>query len=100
MKKEFSIVLLFSLGSPFVHECSANFRSLLPIFYGFSSKLPEIAKFSIKLVTFCHFEYFSAFLLQNSVGGGGGNFQFSADFHEPTLSMTSYHVTQAINGHF
>ena len=39
MIKLFSIVLLFSRDSPFVHECSANFRSL---FDGFSSKLPEI----------------------------------------------------------
>ena len=52
MKKEFSIVLLFSRDSPFVHECLANFRSLL------------------------------------------------VDFHEYTLNMTSYHVTEAINGHF
>ena len=28
----------------------------------------------------------------------GGNFQFSTDFHEYALNMTSYHVTEAING--
>ena len=54
----------------------------LPIFYGFSSKLPEIAKFLLKIVTSCHFEY------------------FSADFHEYTLNMTLYHETEAINGYF
>ena len=30
----------------------------------------------------------------------GDNFQFSANFHEYTLNMTSYHVTEAINGIF
>ena len=68
MKKEFSIVLLFSRGTPFVHECSANFKSLfLSNFHCFSFKLPEITTFSLKIVIFCHFQYFSTFLVQNSV---------------------------------
>ena len=101
MKKKFLIVLLFSRGSPFVRECSANFRSFLPIFDGFSSKLPGIANFSLKIVIFYHFAYFSAFLVQNFVRGTTFNFRpMLADFHEYTLNMTSYHVTEAINGCF
>ena len=99
--KKFSIVLLFSRGSPFVHECSANFRSLFAHFYGFSSKLPGIANFSLKIVIFYHFGYFSTFLVQNFVQGATFNFRpILADFHEYTLNMMSYHVTEAINGNF
>ena len=67
------------------------------IFNGYSSKLPDIAKFSLKIVMYCHFEYFCSFLVQNSVRGGGGGgggegtFNFRpilADFHEYTLNMT------------
>ena len=75
----------------------------LPIFYAFLSKLPEIANFLAQNCDFCHFEYFSTFLVQNPVGGGGVTFNFwpiLADFHEYTLNMTSYHVTEAINGYF
>ena len=57
--------------------------------------------FSLKLWFFCHFEYFCSFLVQNSVrgGGGGGESTFSfrpilADFHEYTLNITSYHVSE------
>ena len=35
--------------------------------------------------------------------GGGATFNFRiilADFHKYTLNMTSYHVTEAINGYF
>ena len=103
MKKN-SIVLLFSRGSPFVNDCSANLGHFLPIFYGFSSEPPEIAKFLLKILIFCHFEYFSTLLVQNFVGGGGGaTFNFRpilADFHEYTLNMTPYHVNEAINGYF
>ena len=81
MKEKFSIVLLFSFDSPFVHECSVNFWSLLPIFYGFSSKLPDITKFSQKIATFCHFEYFFTFLVQNCDRGATLNFRpILADF--------------------
>ena len=96
-----SIVLLFSRGSNFVHECSANFRLLLPIFYGFSSKLAGIGKFSLKIMIFYHFGYFSTFLVQNFVRGGTFNFRtILTDFHGYTLNMTSYHVTEGINGYF
>ena len=44
MKKEFSIVLLFSRGSPFVHECSANFRSLFAHFLWFFVKTTRHCK--------------------------------------------------------
>ena len=37
-ENKFSIVLLFSRGSPFVHECSANFRSLFAHFLWFLIK--------------------------------------------------------------
>ena len=73
----------------------------LPIFYGFSSKLPGIANFSLKIVIFYHFGYISTFLIQNFVQGATFNFRpILADFHEYTLNMTSYHVTEAINGYF
>ena len=73
----------------------------LPIFYGFSSKLPGIANFSLKIVIFYHFGHFSIFLVQNFVRGTTFNFRpILADFHEYTLNMTSYHVTEAINGYF
>ena len=73
----------------------------LPIFYGFSSKVPEIGNFSFKIVIFCHFEYFSSFLVQNSVWGATFNFRpILADFHEYTLNITSYHVSEAVNGYF
>ena len=38
MKKGFSVVLLFSGDSPFVDECSANFRSLFAHFLWFFVK--------------------------------------------------------------
>ena len=99
--KKISIVLLFSRGSNFVHECWPIFGHFLPIFYGFSSKLPGIANFSLKIVIFYHFGYFSIFLAQNFVRGATFNFRtILADFHEYTLNMTSYHVTEAINGYF
>ena len=74
----------------------------LPIFYGFWSKLQVIAKFSLKImIFFCHFEYFFTVLVQNSVLGATLNFQpILADVHEYTSNMTSYHVTEAINGYF
>ena len=73
----------------------------LPIFDGFSSKLPGIENFSLKIVIFYHFEYFSTFLVQHFVRGATFNFRpILADFHEYTLIMTSYHVTEAINGYF
>ena len=73
----------------------------LPIFYGFSAKLPGIANFSLKIVLFYNFGYFSTLLVQNFVPGATFNFRtILADFHEYTLNMTSYHVTEEINGYF
>ena len=73
----------------------------LPIFYGFSLKLPGIANFSLKIVIFYHFGYFSTFLVQTFVRGATFNFRpILVDFHEHTLNMTSYHVIGAINGYF
>ena len=73
----------------------------LAYFYGFSSKLPEMANFSLKIIIFCHFEYFFIFLVQNSVQGATFNFRpILADFRECTLNMTSYHVTEALGGYF
>ena len=73
----------------------------LLIFDCFSSKLSGIANFSLKIVIFYHFEYF--FYLSGSKFCPGATFNFRtilADFHEHTLNMTSYHVTEAINGYF
>ena len=42
-------------------------------------------KFLLKIVIFCHFEYFYSFLVQNYVWGV--NFQFLAKFHEYTLTL-------------
>ena len=102
MKKEFSIVLLFSRSSPFVHECSANFRSLFAHFLWFFVKTTRNRNFSLKkIVIFCHFEYFSTFLVQNSVGGGLSIFgHFWPILMSTPLNMTSYRVTEAINGYF
>ena len=70
----------------------------LSIFYGFSSELPEIANFLLKIVIFCHFGYF---LVQHFVRGATFNFRpIWANFHEYTLNMMSYHVIEAINGYF
>ena len=99
MKKN-SIVLLFSLGSPFVHECSANFRSLVAHFLWFLIKTTRNRKFFAQ--NFYHSGYFSTFLAQNFVRGGA-NFNFRTiltDFHEYTLNIMSYHVNGAINGYF
>ena len=35
-------------------------------------------------------------ILSFSGGGGGGNLQFWTNFHEYTLKITSYHVTELI----
>ena len=70
----------------------------LPIFYYFS-KLPGIAIFFAQNYDFLSFET-STFLAQFC---SRGNFSFSdnlADFHENTLNITSYHVTEARNGYF
>ena len=86
--------LLFMSARPILGQ-------FLPIFDGFSSKLPGIANFLLKIVIFYHFGYFSTFLVQNFVRGATFNFRtILAGFHENTLNMTSYHVIEAINGYF
>ena len=101
-EERFLIVLLFSRGSPLVHECSANFRSLLSIFDGFRQKYhkSQISRSKFRFF-FCYFEYISTFLVQNSVRRETCNFRtIMVDFHEYTLNMTSYHVTLAIDCYF
>ena len=73
----------------------------LPIFYGFSSKLPDITKIDAENCDFfCHCEYFYTFLVQNSDREATFDFRpILADFHEYTLNMASYHGTEAINGY-
>ena len=102
MKKKFSIVLLFSRSIPFVHECSANFWSLFAHFLWFLIKTTRNRKFFTQNCDFFnHFGYFSTFLAQNFVQGATFNFRtILADFHEYTLNMTSYQVTEAINSYF
>ena len=50
VKRELSIVLFFSRGSPSVHACSANFRSrFCPFLVGFHKKYPKSQIFRSKL---------------------------------------------------
>ena len=85
------IALLFMSARPILGH-------FLSIFDGFLSKLPLFAH---NCDFFCHFEYFSTFLVQNSVRGATFNFRpILVDFHGYTLNMTSYYVTEAINGYF
>ena len=76
----------------------------MDICLGFSSKLQEIALFSLKIVNFCHFEYFNLHLSGSKfcpgVGeGGGGNFQFSVGFHEVNgvFKVFSVHSDRGFN---
>ena len=55
MKKEFSIVLLFSGDSPFVHEYLANFRSLFSPFFMFFVKTARNRKIFAENVNFLSF---------------------------------------------
>ena len=74
----------------------------LPIFYDFSSKLPEIAKFLFKIVIFIILDTPLRFWFK-ILSREGATFNFRpilADFREYTLNMTTYHVTDAINGYF
>ena len=67
-------------------------------FYGFSSKLPEIPKFSLKIIILNTSLPFWCKILSEEE-----TFNFRptlSNFHEYTLNMTSYHVTRAINGLF
>ena len=92
------------------HVAAILFMSLRPIlghflliFYCFSSKLPGIAvshqnaNFSFKIVMFLSFWILLYLSGSKFYPGGGATFNFRtilADFHEYTLNMTSYHVTE------
>ena len=82
-------------GMRFVHECSANFRSL---FAHFLSKLPETAYVPLKIVIFLSF--LILLYLSGSKFCPRSSFQFLANFHEYTLIMISYQATEAFNGYF
>ena len=100
-EKNFQLFYCFHVAALLFMSARPIFDHFLTIFYGFSSKLPGIANFSLKIVTFYHFGYFSTFLGQNFVRGATFIFRtILADFHEYTVNMTSYYVTEAINGYF
>ena len=63
-------------------------------FYAFSSKLPEIAKFFLNIMIFVIFNTFLYLFGANSrsIKGGGGNFQFSANFARFSLVQLKYDV--------
>ena len=69
------------------------------IFYSFSSKLPEIAKFR-QNCDFWSSGYISTFMVQNSVRVTFNFRSILADFYDYALNMTSYHVTEANNDFF
>ena len=99
--KKFQLFYCFHVAALLFMSARPILGHFLPIFDGFSSKLPEIANFSLKIMIFFHFGYFFTFLVQNFVRGATFNFRpILANFHEYTLNMTSYHVTEAINGYF
>ena len=101
MKKNFQLLYCLHVAARLFMSAGPILGHFLSIFDGFSSKLPGIANFSLKIVIFYHFGYFSTFLVQNFVLMATFNFRpILADFHEYTLDMTSYHVTEAINGYF
>ena len=101
MKKIFQLLYCFHVAALLFMSARPILGHFLPIFDGFSSKLPGIANFSLKIVIFYHFGYFSTFLVQNFVRGATFNFRtILAGFHKYTLNMTLYHVTEAINSYF
>ena len=99
--KKIQLFYCFHVAALLFMSARPIFGHSFPIFDGFSSKLPGIANFSLKIEIFNHFGYFSTFLAQNFVWRATFNFRtILADFHEYTLNMTSYHVTEAINDYF
>ena len=65
MKKNFKLVYCFHVAALLLMSARPILGHFLPIFDGFSSKLPGIANFSLKSVIFYHFDNFSTFLVQN-----------------------------------
>ena len=102
MKKNFQLFYCFHVAALLFMSVRPIFGHFLPIFDGFSSKLPGIANFSLKIVIFLSFWILLYLSGSNFVRGTTFNFRtILADFHaEYTLNMTSYHVTEAINGYF
>ena len=70
MKKNFQLFYCFHVAALLFMSARPIFGHFLLIFDDFSSKLPGIANFSLKIVVFYHFGYFSTFLAQNFVRGG------------------------------
>ena len=86
--------LLFMSARPILGD-------FLPIFDGFSPKLPGITNFSLKIVNFLLF--WILLCLSGSKFCPGATFNFRpilADFHEYTLNIASYHAIEAINDYF
>ena len=100
-ENKFQLFYCFHVAALLFISAQPILGHFLPIFDGFSSKLPGIANFSLKIVIFF-------IILDTSLPFcfkilSGDNFQFSVNFgrfSEYTLNMTSYHVTEAINGYF
>ena len=87
-------------ASPFVHECSANFRSLFSPFLLVFRQNCQKSQIFAKNCDFLSFKYFFS---AKFCPGGGATFNFwpiRTDFQEYTSNMTSYHVAEAINGYF
>ena len=96
---------MFLCDSSFVHEWSANFRSLFAHFLWFFVKTTRHHKiFAENCDIFVILNTASHFWCKiPTEGQGGATFNFRpilADFHEYILNMASYHVTEAINGYF
>ena len=101
MKNNFQLFYYFHVAALLFMSARLSFGHLLPIFDGFSSKLPGIANFSLRIVIFIILDTSLPFWLKILSGGATFNFRtILADFHEYTLNMTSYHMTEAINGYF
>ena len=99
--KIFSIVLLFSCDGPFVHECSANFRSLFVHFLLFFFQITINRTFFAQNCDFFVILSTSLPFWCKILSGATFNFRpILVDFHEYTLNMTSFNVTEAINGYF
>ena len=85
MKKNFQLFYCFHVAALLFMSARPILGHFLPIFDGFSSKLPGTANVSLKIVIFYHSGYLSTFLVQNFDRGATFNFRpILADFHEYT----------------
>ena len=64
VKRDFQLFYCLHVISLLFMSAWPILSHFLPIFDGFSSKLPETANVSFKIVTFCHSQFFSTFLVQ------------------------------------